>query len=148
MLMNKAKPMMIHDYAGETKGARCIMETVSVIMKNKKGPVVHIYKGSFHYAMTSQSSPAVLKSSEKPEGMVIPIPEFEVFLCGWGATLVCEVGATVLVLVTTTVELAWVVDADEAWVEEALDCVVELLIEAVEEAVDDEIEGVVGAAAW
>jgi hypothetical protein len=24
----------------------------------------------------------VLKSSEKPEGMVIPIPEFEVFLCG------------------------------------------------------------------
>jgi hypothetical protein len=27
------------------EGARCIMETVSVIMKNKKGLVVHIYKG-------------------------------------------------------------------------------------------------------
>lgn len=59
------------------------METVSVIMKNEKGPMVHIYhKGPVHYAMTSQSSPAVLMSSEKPEGMVIPIPELEVFLCG------------------------------------------------------------------
>jgi hypothetical protein len=27
------------------EGARCIMETVSVIMKNKKGPAVHIYRG-------------------------------------------------------------------------------------------------------
>lgn len=53
-----------------------------------------------------------------------------------------------LVLVTTTVELAWVVEADEAWVEEAPDWVVELLMEAVEEAADDEVKGVVGAAAW
>jgi hypothetical protein len=96
----------------------------------------------------SQSSPAVLKSSEKPEGMVIPIPELEVFLCGWGATLVCEVGATVLVLVMTTLELVWVVEADEAWVEEALDWAVALLMEAVEDAADDEVRRVVGAAAW
>lgn len=64
------------------EGSQCIMETVSVIMKDKKGPVVHIYKGPLYYAMMSQSSPAVLKSNEKPEGMVIPIPELEVFLCG------------------------------------------------------------------
>lgn len=64
------------------EGPQCIMETVSVIMKNKKGPAVHIYKGPLYYAMTSQSSPAVLMSSEKAEGIVIPIPALEVFLCG------------------------------------------------------------------
>jgi hypothetical protein len=124
------------------------METVSVIMKNKKGPVVHIYTGPVYYATKIQRSPNVLMNSEKPEGMVIPIPELEVFLCGWGATLVCEVGATVLVLVTTTLELTWVVEADEEWVEEALDWAVELLSEALEEAADDEVRRVVGAAAW
>lgn len=66
----------------ENEGARCIMETVSVILKNKKGPLMHIYKGPLYYAMMSQSSPAVLMSSEKAEGMAIPIPELEVFLCG------------------------------------------------------------------
>lgn len=58
------------------------METVSLIMKTRNGPVVHIYTGPVCYATMIQRSPKVLMSSEKPEGIVIPIPELEVFLCG------------------------------------------------------------------
>lgn len=81
MLINKAKTMLINDYAGKRRASVYYGNSVRDY-ENKKGPVVHIYTGPVCYAMMIQRSPKVLKSSEKPEGMVIPIPELEVFLCG------------------------------------------------------------------
>lgn len=76
-----AKTTRSNDYAGETKGLGVYGNSVRDY-ENKKGPVVHIYTGPVYYATMIQRSPKVLMSSEKPEGMVIPIPELEVFLCG------------------------------------------------------------------
>jgi hypothetical protein len=99
--------------------------------------------------MIFQSNPAVLRTTERPEGNVTLTPELEVFLWGRVMILVCEVGATVLVLVLvimTALEPPGIVEPDEIWAEELV-WIVKALIKAVDEEVL-EVAWVVEAAAW